>query len=69
MREFGQTIYAYREGLLSMSTCPDCKWKLARLIKIGVFGVESKETMAVACANPKCWRYTDISQLTTWKRW
>jgi len=61
-------IYTPREGLLSFTRCPDCKQVLVRMVKMNEFGADFKNTGAVVCRNHQCWRYTETSMLTTWKR-
>lgn len=58
----------YKElGLLYRLKCPDCRKMLASLNKIDEDGVSLGEKARV-CINRKCWRYTDIKLMKSWKR-
>ena len=58
----------YKElGLLYRAKYPDCHKILASLTKVDEDGVSLGEKARV-CINRKCWRYTDITKIKSWKR-
>ena len=57
-------------GFLSFSKCPDCKWKVSRLVRAGAICAHDGKMpiLAACCENVHCWRFTDLNNIPSWKR-
>lgn len=48
--------------------CPGCRTKLTACILVNQNGIESPHVLAHFCTVQGCWRYTDLSINTGWKK-
>lgn len=55
-------------GILGLRLCPDCHRPLVSLLKITEEMAITK-VRAKVCMNFSCWRFTQIANLMTWKKY